>query len=435
MKRTGWTVAAAVAVGAMFVVLSGCGSNSGGLPPSSGGTGGGGSSTGANVTAITVGPGPQGSNYANTPFVTVRVCVPGSTSACQNIPDVLLDTGSYGLRLLSSVVNIALPETQNSSGNTLAECTEFEDSYAWGSVATADVYMGGSSNEGEAATGVPIQLIAPSGFPAAPSDCTQSGLTATNTVQTLGANGVLGVGPFTDDCGPACDPGSTDAPSPEPYYYCAGSDCTPTPLAESGQVQNPVWMFANDNNGIIVQLGAISAGGAASATGSLIFGLGTESNNSLGTATVLTVDDYGNISTTYNGVTYSDSGPSNYAGSFFDTGSNGLFVLDSATLGQGMADCAASGSAPGFYCPSSPINYTATNAGTNGNTKAAAFTIANAETLLGVTTDFAYDDLGGAFGSSTEAFDWGLPFFFGRTVYIAIDGEDTPAGTGPYFAY
>jgi len=30
---------------------------------------------------------------------------------------------------------------------------------------------------------------------------------------------------------------------------------------------------------------------------------------------------------------------------------------------------------------------------------------------------------------------FGLPFFYGRTVYTALDGATTPGGTGPYFAY
>ena len=30
---------------------------------------------------------------------------------------------------------------------------------------------------------------------------------------------------------------------------------------------------------------------------------------------------------------------------------------------------------------------------------------------------------------------WGLPFFFGRNVFVAIEGQSTPAGVGPYWAY
>jgi hypothetical protein len=34
---------------------------------------------------------------------------------------------------------------------------------------------------------------------------------------------------------------------------------------------------------------------------------------------------------------------------------------------------------------------------------------------------------------AVPGFDWGLPFFYGRAVYTAIEGRGTPAG--PYFAF
>jgi microcystin-dependent protein len=61
---------------------------------------------------------------------------------------------------------------------------------------------------------------------------------------------------------------------------------------------------------------------------------------------------------------------------------------------------------------------------------------------VGDTESIAQDDaafalLAGTFpgpGSSTT-FDWGLPFYFGRTVYTAIQGSVTSVGTGPYVAF
>ncbi len=34
-----------------------------------------------------------------------------------------------------------------------------------------------------------------------------------------------------------------------------------------------------------------------------------------------------------------------------------------------------------------------------------------------------------------RGFDFGLGFFFGRSVFTAIEGQGTPGGAGPYFAY
>jgi hypothetical protein len=40
-------------------------------------------------------------------------------------------------------------------------------------------------------------------------------------------------------------------------------------------------------------------------------------------------------------------------------------------------------------------------------------------------------------GANSGGFDWGMPFFFGRNVYTAIEGVTPPAGVpkGPFVAY
>jgi len=37
--------------------------------------------------------------------------------------------------------------------------------------------------------------------------------------------------------------------------------------------------------------------------------------------------------------------------------------------------------------------------------------------------------------SYPNSFDFGLPFFFGRNVYTAIEGRSAGAVSGPFFAY
>jgi len=183
---------------------------------------------------------------------------------------------------------------------------------------------------------------------------------------------------------------------------------------------NPVVLFAKDNNGVIVELPA-ATGAETSITGSLIFGIGTQSNNGLGSATVYGIDpNTGNFTTTYKGVTYTDQ-------SFLDSGSNGIYFLDTATTGiPTCADMTA------FYCPTATQNLSAMNQGTNGASGTVQFVVGNADTLTANSSDGVANGLA---GPNTGMFDWGLPFFFGRNVYTAIEGQNTPGGAGPYWAY
>jgi len=373
-----------------------------------------------NTKTLHVNMGPDNVYGPNGLFTDVMICVP-RTSSCQDISNVLVDTGSYGLRLLSSEVTLTLPETTQ-SGNVLQECVSFADgAYTWGPVATADIQMAG-----EKASAVPIQLISASEING-PSSCT-SGTRGTNanTVQALGANGILGVGPFQQDCGAGCAGSSPRAQ----YYTCPNSVCAPATVALTSQLQNPVWLFTQDNNGVLISLPSVPASGALTVSGSMIFGIGTTSNNALGSAQLYTTDGCGNISTTFNGTTYSDTSTSCLGGTFFDTGSQGLYILDATTLN--VPECPKH--IP-FYCPASTMNFTATNTGMNGTSAQVSFSIANADTIFG-SNNAVLNNLAGANVGNSGSFDWGLPFFLGHNVFVGIEEQNSPTGVaGPYWAF
>jgi hypothetical protein len=367
--------------------------------------------SGSNVATAVVDAGPN-NNGVNTLFVSVKVCVPGSTTACQTIDNVEVDTASYGLRILSSVLTLNLPVETLSSGESLVECTNFVQGYAWGPVALATVQVAG-----ETASSVPVQIIGDGNFTAVPQTCADVGK-AVDTVAAFGANAILGIGPFVPDCGSAC----ADAAPVAAYYACSdASTCAPTAVPVTQQVQNPVSSFATDNNGEIIQLPSVPAGGEATVTGYIIFGIDTESNNASGTETVLTVDDYDDLTATFNGQSLPQS--------FIDSGTNGIYFNDSD-----LPTCSQSGLSD-FYCPSATESFSATLTGNNGVTASVQFNIANAVTLFDNSTFTAYDDLGGTYPGSTMTLDFGLPFYYGRRVATAIEGNTTKVGTGPYFAF
>jgi hypothetical protein len=399
------------------VGLAGCGSGpeSGGLaptppaPPSN------------NVVSVTVDAGPSGlaANTADvdTLFTSVTICSPGSTTMCQTIDHIQVDTGSYGLRIISSVLatTLTLPqETDAVSGQPVVECTQFADGYSWGPIKRADMQI-----SSESAANIAVQVIGDPAYPVVPTDCSSSG-SQEDTVSTFGANGILGIGPFVEDCGAVCAAQVVAGT----YYICATgqANCQGTALGETQQVSNPVAFFAADNNGTIVELPAVAAAGQATVTGSLVFGIDTQSNNALGMATVLPTDDVGDIVVNYKNTSLPHS--------YIDSGSNAYYFADPS-----IATCPSSSSAPQFFCPPSNLNLSASLMGNGSGSTNVAFSIDNADNLLNANPTFSAFNNIGAPNPDAMSFDLGLPFFFGRNVYTAIAGRNTSGGLGPYFAY
>jgi len=398
-------------------LLAGCGG--GGTPkgvPSGG--------NGTNVQTIAVDGGPVSNQiYPNGAFTSVTICNPGTTT-CQTIDGILVDTGSFGLRILSSAITLTGLQTLTSGSSTLYNCINFADSsFLWGAAEVADVQMAN-----ELASSATIQVIFdPTDF-TIPANCSNGGIDEDN-LQALGANGILGVGPEPVDCGLACDPSGGNQFPPEPFYYLcssgAGASCQPSFVTLAQQVVNPVVLFPTDNNGVIIQFPSLTGAGAT-ATGSMIFGVGTQSNNKVGSATIFTLDDLDTFSVTYKGVTYNSS---NGTPSFIDSGSNALFFPDTT-----IPTCV---DIPDFYCPTSLLSLSATNLGTNNQTGTVNFNIDNADNLFsaGGGADAAFSTLGGP--NPGGGFDYGLPFFYGKSVFTTIDGQGVPSGTpaAPWWAY
>jgi hypothetical protein len=322
-------------------------------------------------------------------------------------------------------------------------------SFIWGPIAAADIQVAG-----ETAKNVPVQL-ASSTVP--PASCSPNQTGQIEAVTDLGANAILGVGLFRQDCGGGCALPLGTGSNPGIYYSCVGTTCNQIMEPVLSQVQNPVWMFATDNNGVIVELPSVPSNGTATATGSLIFGIGTQSNNAVGSAIALPPDpSTGNFAVNFQGTVYNDvngQGPGGTGGAgFIDSGSNGFFFLDSATLsnpppfsatnsnsgfGIPMPDCPNGSIAQGFYCPGglTPISASALGESSSGIPVGAShtinFNVQNAVTLF-QTGGSAFNDVA---GPSSNTFDFGLPFFFGHNVYFGIEGQSTPLGTGPLYAF
>lgn len=405
------SVSSAALMALSLSALLGCGG---------GGGGGGGAFVGVNpgpatgnVLAVRVDSGPGGNNV-NRLYTSVTICAPGG-GACQTIDPVLVDTGSTGLRVLASALSPALrlPAVPAANGQPLINCAKFIDnSYVWGPVVRADVQLAGKG-----AANLPVQVIADAAFAASAATCSPAG-NLLDTPGSLGANAIIGLGIFKEDCGAACETVTNNGV----YFTCSNAACSVAGNSRASlaaQLKNPVILFASDNNGIVVDLPGVGPEGAASLTGSLVFGIGTQSNNQFSGRTILATTPAGNFATQIEGRTLPNS--------FLDTGSNGLY-FDSALIP------ACGPSAPGFYCPALTLATQAVQIGVNGIAATVSFFIANAVNQFRAPLRAVLPALAGPIGD-TQTFDWGLPFFYGRRVFIGIEGQPSAIQTGPFYAY
>lgn len=387
--------------------------------------------TNINQTTITVNGGPA-PPYQNGVFTSVNICNPGSDT-CTTVNGILVDTGSYGLRILqNAITSLSLPQLTDTNSNPIYNCVAFLDgSYLWGPVSEADLRI-----NGEVAGGALIQVISNSnsGIPGA---CTNGGTTNENTVGLLGANGILGVGVEPTDCESAgsnfCD-GSLGSVAPF-YFSCPSGNCpsaSATAIPESSQVVNPIVLFNTDNNGDVITM-PTETSPLKTLNGTLTFGIGTQSNNPVGSATILTLDTSDSFETSFDGQTL--------VASFVDSGSNGYFFPN----WPGYPICTTNTS---FYCPTSAPQLSGINTGTNGATSTVSLTPVDADSVIAANPgDSVFPNLTGPGSSSNPptacsntgtgdcTFDFGFPFFYGRTVFTAIDGQSVSSATPPWFAY
>ncbi|TXI93677.1 MAG: DUF3443 family protein [Neisseriales bacterium] len=357
-----------------------------------------------NQTPIVVDHGVNESALPNRPFVTVTLCVPGTTT-CQTIDHVLLDTGSDGLRVPASVLkNAAMYPQLTLDNQPLYTCANYAAGYDFGSMNLTDVVWGG-----ETAKSVPFQIIDDSqpqvGIPAS-CDATGSYF----DFIAAGQNAIIGVRNSVYDA--------------DTNYTCVNGTCTPvTNLPESMLIGTPVIRMPVDNNGVLLQFPNVPANGATSFTGTLTFGINTQSNN--------TVTSNVNLLYTRDSLFNASYNNTNYQGTF-DSGTPFIIFSDNT-----LPVC--TGEFEGFYCPSSPMQINAVFTSYDGRNQVnSSYPLANPTIYWGnaiagnTLLPYAGAPCAGCESFADSIFLWGLPYFYGKTIYsifpgAMINNESAPA--------
>lgn len=363
-----------------------------------------GNSPAYNQTPIIVDLGVNESAPLNRPFVTVTLCVPG-TDTCQTIDHVLLDTGSDGLRVPASILkNAAMYPQLMLDNQPLYTCANYAAGYDFGSMNLTDVVWGG-----ETAKSVPFQIIDDSqpqvGIPAS-CDATGSYF----DFIAAGQNAIIGVRNSVFDA--------------DTNYTCVNGTCNPvTNLPESMLIASPVIRMPVDNNGVLLQFPNIPANGATSFTGTLTFGINTQSNN--------TVKSNVNLLYTRDSLFNASYNNTNYQGTF-DSGTPFIIFSDNT-----LPLC--TGEFEGFYCPSSPMQINAVFTSYDGRNQVnSSYPLANPAIYWGnaiagnTLLPYAGAPCAGCESFADSIFLWGLPYFYGKTVYsifpgAMVNGESAPA--------
>jgi hypothetical protein len=456
------------------------------------------SNSGQSIGASNVVPITMGCGYVNEPCVAVKVCEHGSATNCVTIDHILLDSGSYGLRLFSCAVS-GLNLTQQTGGPTItAKTTSGSTSLtSLGGVTSGERFASGQTitgtgipagttvasttivgnfvtgitmSQAATATGTGVSLTITGDVaecvhyadgtadwgPVQLADVYIGGKTISNqTIQVIdasynsvpsscsgaesnpqaaGFNGILGVGLVQYDC-PSCNTGSLTAG----YYSCGTSGCAGYAAPNSVQTSNPIMALSSTyNNGVAISTQSVpSIYGANGVTGNLIFGVDTVAGvPNVNSPCDGTSGDCGNSAS---GTTaFAATASLTFNTTFPSTGTDAhIFANSFVDSGSNLWDFAND------YM-NSPV--TRCNDGfycpgspvslsaTPGGGTAVPFTLIDADTANYGYSSF--NTLGAYFDVTNDSFDWGMPFYFGRNIFHVYTGKSsTNVGSGPAWAW
>ena len=203
------------------------------------------------------------SDRCNKLFVELTVC--DAKRQCRTVPNVLVDTGSPGLRLFRDALDgLALDPVRTVDRRPLGNWSSFGSGELWGTMHWAQVRLGDLATT----EAIPIELFdEPS-----PDELLPAGYGSGDLRGQLGAmvgNGILGISPHRH--------------SPDGYFVYVGpgrtgwdADWFPVQLDKALQLANPIAHFpAPYDNGSVIHLPEVDwCNGQRAAQGWLGFGLG-----------------------------------------------------------------------------------------------------------------------------------------------------------------
>ncbi len=369
-----------------------------------------------NVTSIIVDSGYNESG-SNIPYVTVTICKPG-TLQCQVLDHVILDTGSTGFKIDQSQLTLNDLPIITYSDLPLYECALYGAGYLFGSLAYADIKL-----SGETAINIPIEIINDGSQDGVPTSCS-NGVSFVD-LSALGAKAIIGINVISN-------PNNTYFPlvytssNQESYSLIADPNTIPVKLNV-----NPIAAFIADNNGAILQLPFVDNTSNTPIDGTLTFGLNTQADNIVSESIYKLLGSPNQID--YIGAFIADSGEL-VTQAIFDSGTP-VLAFYSTVINQ----CPESGDMAGYYCPDNGVQLW-----TSILTNYSSGVVVPINELI---ESYAFSEkfsvvpfLGYMMDASENLTIYGLPAFFGRSIYLGFEGNstdrvNTPLGMAPAWGF
>lgn len=349
-------------------------------------------------------------NWPQVPYVSVKICSPGSLANCQVIDHVIVDSGSTGLRVAYSALSPKLRSgfkklpLKSSFGKTLTECEAYISSYVYGPIAQADVHIAG-----ESARNTQLQIF---GHPRyrVTRDCKRQGGDEMDSTQSFGGNGLIGVSFYLRD-------------DHALYYNCQPNTSFCKANTTFPGIPNTVSQFATNNNGAVLSFPPLSTPDSSTPIeGTLAFGISTQSNNTPGVNTLALLNDGG---TTSDSGTFEAKIGSNWSNAYIDSGTDTVYFYDDQN--SALKACPSTSYYAGWYCPlaTQHLTFNLADAGTTKTQGYLHFTVANPRNTFTSST-IAYDNIGGVSSPSSNldnSMAFGLSVFFGNKMYFLFNDQ------------
>ncbi|MDD3265597.1 MAG: DUF3443 family protein [Burkholderiales bacterium] len=353
---------------------------------------------------ISIGAGLNGDGI-NTMYVSITLCTNSAGTNCQTIDNIILDTGSFGLKINKSALPesfvLQMPRVTTTDDQMVYACNTFGSGYVF-----AEEHYGILKLANTMTNNVIVQIIENSPSAEIPDDCIAKG--PFDDFANFGANGIIGVNPAI----------GLDNSSILLYKKDINGNYVALSSGESAIVpmlnKNPLPNLSSNNNGFVISIPPVTQNTNTNVSGTMILGVNTSSMNQVTNKTNLVVASESDLSSVCNSACFYSkiNNPESTIPAVFDSGTNSWVFMN---------DELQSSACSYGYCPESPFTWVSSvysyDFAANESYVITGVITKDETNPSGDTVSFSVMPGWGYYNYNNETL-YGSPFFFGKNVYV-----------------